>query len=122
MALIYAEGDCPLADERAKEAAEFLVAAYPNHSWWVDCRQGVLIIKHMEASGQRGQIGMLRHLSSLGADAAQRKKEVLRGAGELLERAYMPRGARTDDPVTKFDGDAAIQKHWHAPLIVPRFH
>lgn len=119
MALISVFGDNPLADERAKETAEFLTFAYPNHSWWVEVRQGVLVIKHLEASGARGLIGMLRHTSQLGADAKARKQEVIRAAGELLERAGLLRGARGDDPVTHLElDDSKMKKYWHAPRLL----
>ena len=117
MAVIAAFGDNPNADNMAKEAAEILVSAYPNHAWLVEVRQGVLIIKHAEASGMRGRIGMLRKVSQIAHDAQARKKELIRAAGELLERAGLKRGARTDDPVTNFETDTREQaKHWHRPV------
>ena len=123
MALILAFGDNPLADSQAKEACEVLVTAYPNHSWWVEVKQGVLIIKHLEASGRRGLIGMLRHLSDLSGDANARKKELVRAAGELLERAHLARGGRGEDPVTGLElDDAKMQKHWHVPLHQRTIH
>lgn len=119
MALIYCYGDSPLADDYAKEAAEVLVAAYPNHSWWIECKQGCLIIKHLEASGFRGSIGMLRHTAMLDHDAKARKKDYVMKAGEMLERAGLKRGARTDDPVTGFEfDDKATARHWHKPIYI----
>lgn len=122
MALIYCQGDSPLADAAAKEAAEVLVAAYPNHSWSVEVRQGLLIIKHGEASGYRGRIGMARHLAQLGNDANHRKKEVIRAAGELLERANLKRGGRTEDPVRHLEVDKHLRKHWHVPMHLRIIH
>jgi hypothetical protein len=115
MALIYSYGETPLDESFAKEAAEVLTAAYPNHGWWVECRQGVLIVKHFEASGYRGLVGMLRKVSQLSHDAAARKREIVRAAGELLERAYLPRGRRSDHPVTKMDLDAPLRRFWSPP-------
>lgn len=117
MALIYCYGDNPLADNCAKEAAENLVTAYPNHSWWVECKQGVLVIKHLEASGARGVIGMLRKMDALSHDARVRKDDILRAAGEMLERANMPRGPRNEDPVTSFElDDVKMKRFWTPPL------
>lgn len=116
MALITAIGDNPLDDAFAKRVAEILVPAYPNHSWWVECRQGVLIIKHLEASGVRGLIGMLRKLDGLPRDAKALHKEIVRAGGELLERANLARGPRTEDPVRSFDfDDKKMGKYWRAP-------
>jgi hypothetical protein len=104
-------------DAFAKRIAEILVPLYPNHSWWVECRQGCLIIKHLEASGARGLIGMLRKIDQLPADSTALKREIMRAGGELLERANLARGGRTDDPVTSFElDDKAHEKYWHAPL------
>lgn len=123
MALISAIGDNPLADACAKEAAEILVLAYPNHSWWVECKSGVLIIKHLEASGARGLIGMLRKMDQLSHDAGHRKKEIVLAAGELLERANLRRGARSDDPVLSFElDDKKLEKYWHAPHLLGTIH
>ena len=116
MALVIAIGDNKLDDAFAKEVAETLTMSYPNHGWWVECRGGVLIIKHIEASGARGLIGMLRKLNMLPTDTTALKKELVRAGGELLERANMKRGARTDDPVTSFElDDKAMEKYWHRP-------
>lgn len=123
MALISVIGDNPLADACAKEAAETLTTAYPNHSWWVECKSGVLVIKHLEASGARGLIGMLRKMDQLSHDAGRRKKEILLAAGELLERAGLLRGARTEDPVTHFElDDRKLSKYWHRPSLIQRIH
>ena len=123
MALIACIGDNPLDDAFAKRVAEILVPTYPNHSWWVECRQGVLIIKHMEASGARGLIGMLRKLDKLPQDSTALRKEIMRAGGELLERAHLARGARTEDPVEGFElDDAKMRKYWHAPMHQKLIH
>jgi hypothetical protein len=122
MALIACFGDNPLADAFAKEVAEVIVPMYPNHSWNIEVKQGVLIIKHMEASGARGLIGMLRHMDKLPRGRALRR-ELMRAAGEMLERARLRRGGRTDDPVTSFElDDKSLAKHWHAPFHQPLVH
>ena len=119
MALITAIGDNTLDDAFAKQVAEMLVPVYPNHAWWIECRSGVLIIKHLEASGARGLIGMLRKLDLLPRDATALKRELIRAAGELLERAGMARGARTEDPVTSFEmDDGKMDKYWKAPGMI----
>jgi len=116
MALAIAIGDNPLADSHAKEALEILTFAYPNHGWHVECKQGMLIIKHLEASGLRGLIGMCVRMSALSNDANRRKHSIKMKAGELLERANLARAARTDDPVRSFEfDDDSIRKYWHAP-------
>lgn len=116
MAIIYCFGDNKLADGHAKEAAEILSTAYPNHSWWVECKGGVLVIKHF---GISGTIGMLRHMAQLVGDANARKREIVRAAGELLERAGLPRRDYRGERVTHFEGDRKLVKHFH-PLVAPK--
>ena len=112
MAIVYCWGDTTLDDSYAKDAAESLTAAYPNHSWWVECRQGLLIIKHF---GISERIGMVRHTSSLNGSAAARKKEIARAAGELLERAGLPRGPYRGEVVQNFEaGDKRMTQQWLA--------
>lgn len=108
MALIYCDGDNKLAEGYAKQAAEALVEVYPNHSWWVECKGGALIIKHF---GISGLVGMVRHVSALDVSAKTFKKEIVMAAGELLERASLCRGAYTGEAVEHFDGEE-YTKHW----------
>lgn len=119
MALVAAIGDNNLADAFAKDVAEILSGTYPNHAWWIECKGGVLIIKHLEASGARGLIGMLRKMDLLPQDTTALKKELIQAAGELLERANLRRGARTDDPVTSFEmDDKKMEKYWKPPGMI----
>ena len=62
----------------AKQVAEDLHSAYPGHAWAVTVRGGAIIIK----------------------------QEVIRAGGEILERARLERGMRTDQAVTQVDGIA----------------
>ena len=112
MALIYCDGDNKLAEGWAKQAAEVLTLAYPNHSWWIDCRQGVLVIKHFGITGER--IGMVRHTSALSRDWRTFRTDITRAAGELLERAGKKRGSFDGSPTEFFEtGDAKTQRHWN---------
>lgn len=116
MALAIAIGDNKLDDAFAKSVLEILVPLYPNHGWFVECKGGVLIIKHLEASGARGLIGMLRKLDQLPKGGKAFRREIMRAGGELLERANLMRGPRGDDPVTSFDmDDKNMGKYWHTP-------
>ena len=108
MAIIYCYGENPLADATAKRAAEALTIAYPNHSWWVECKGGVLVIKHFDISDK---IGMVRKMAALSHDERVFKKDIIMAAGELLERVGLARGGRTDDPVVKIDAPKRIAKH-----------
>lgn len=123
MAIVYVDGDTPLSEEWAKQASEWLVEAYPNHSWWVECKGGVMIIKHFMLAGLRGTIGMVRHMSAMEHDVAKRKKDIINSAGELLERAHMKRGANDGTVPNVFELETEEQgKRFMAPFVVPVIH
>jgi len=89
----------------------------------VECRGGCLIIKHFEVSGLRGVVGMIRHLASFDHDVRVRKHDVVIAAGELLERAGLPRGARGEDPVVGLETDNAdTDRYWHKPWHMRTIH
>jgi len=123
MALIYVDGTTPLEEEMAKECATTLNSAYPNHSWWVECRGGCLIVKHFMLSGLRGTIGMVKHVNALDNDAKKRKQEIIRAGGELLERAKLARGAWQGDVPEDMELEGEeMRKKWHAPLPIDVIH
>jgi len=118
MGLAYIESADPANLPMAKEIIETLHAAYPNHSWWVRIDGGLVIIKHFSVSGT---CGMVRKYADIAHDAMVRKRSVIQAAGELLERANMPRGAYEAQHVVKFDGEKDVK--WQAPIIAqPEFH
>lgn len=119
MAIIYCYGENKIGEGYAKSAAEVLTTAYPNHSWWVECKGGALVIKHF---GISGLIGMVRHISSLDVSATTFKAEIIRAAGELLERANLRRGAYDGDEVKNFEADAKILKYWRRPFKIGVIH
>lgn len=116
MAIIYTYGETKLEESYAKWAAEILAVAYPNHAWRVECRGGALIVKHFDISGAQGSVGMVRHLRFLDHDARVAKEDIKRAAGELLERAGLPRGANDGAPVTNIELPSEAAKHWHPVL------
>jgi len=113
MAVVYIHGDSPINESFAKEVAEDLTLAYPNHSWWVEVKGGCIIVKHFMLSGMRGTIGMVRHLAALDGDAKKRKQSILTAGGELLERANLIRGAYTGEQIESMELEAGLAKYWH---------
>ena len=123
MAIIYVDGDTPGSEMLAKQIAEDLFEAYPNHSWWIEVKQGVIIIKHFMLSGMRGVIGMVRHLKDTDHDVAARKRDVIRGAGELLERANMARGAYDGSIPTEMELESEqMRRRFIAPSPIGIIH
>lgn len=79
----------------AKEMAEALHQAYPNHLWAVTCDgvQGVATIRNLALSGLWGYRLLLPKIYSM----SQFKAKVLRAGGEILERFGQRRGTANDD-------------------------
>ena len=111
VAIIYCFGENPNADSTAKSAAEALTRAYPNHSWWVECKGGILLIKHF---GISSKLGMLKHLSKMAGSARAFQREVVLAAGELLERAGLARRDYRGESVQHLEvDDPKLRKHFH---------
>lgn len=82
-------------DQRlAEEILRVLIEAYPGHEWFVLIRGGVIQVKNMAWSDTWG---MALHYRDVVHDAADRKKQLIRAAGEFLERANVIRGRRDYD-------------------------
>ena len=78
-----------------------LCAHYPGHDWFVLIRGGVVHVKVMSINDKWG---MCLHYSQIKADAQDRKRQLIRAAGEFLERANLARGRSQGEVVTKVEG------------------
>ena len=85
----------------AREIVNTCSTAYPGHDWFCLIRGGVIQVKLMEISPNWG---MVLHYSQVKGDAGARKKEVIRAAGEFLERANLARGYKRDEIVAHVEG------------------
>jgi hypothetical protein len=94
----------------AKEMLADLVHAYPGHAWFVAIKGGVVHVKDLDLNDKWG---MCLHYSQIKHDANDRKRDVLRAAGEFLERANVARGAkRAGQDVTSIEG---VPQKWMRP-------
>ena len=91
--------DEPMAEQMLAD----LCTAYPGHAWLVVIRGGIVHIKDLDLNDKWG---MALHFSQVKGDAKERKRDVLRAAGEFLERANIARGAKTEQIVTSIEGVA----------------
>jgi hypothetical protein len=90
------------ADEAmAGQMVHDLCAAYPGHGWFVVIRGGIVHVKDLDLNDKWG---MALHYSQIKGDANDRKRDVLRSAGEFLERARLKRGAKTAQTVRHIEG------------------
>ena len=91
--ILHVEGDTPLMMEEAKKVLMILWKAYPNHPWSVRVYSGGIFIKHLQFSTNWGMNLKSRTVEH---DARVMKTEIVRLAGEWLERCGMKRGAGED--------------------------
>lgn len=93
------------ADETmAIDAVRTLVDHYPGHDWHVLVKGGVM---HVKARNIHPQWGMCLHYTQLKDDATERKRSIVRAAGEFLERAHLKRGAANGERVQWVEGISA---------------
>ncbi len=85
----------------ARDIVNTLSTTYPGHGWFVLIRGGVVQIKNLDWSEG---YGMVIHYSQLKSDANVSKREVVKAAGEFLERARVKRGAKTEQEVASVEG------------------
>ena len=99
------------ADETmAKGMLADLVHAYPGHAWFVSIKGGIVHVKDLDLNDKWG---MCLHYGQIKGDANDRKRDVLRAAGEFLERANVARGAkRADQNVRSIEG---VAQKWMRP-------
>ena len=100
----------------AKEIAEILSLAYPNHSWHVRVDGGLVIIKNMNISESAS---MVRKYSEIAHDAGIRKRDVIMAAGEFLEAAHMRRGYFEGRAATQLEG--LPKGHRFKPVVPEAF-
>jgi hypothetical protein len=95
--------DCEHASDEAMagQMVSDLCLAYPGHGWFVVVKGGVVQVKDLDLSDKWG---MVLHYTQIKGDAQDRKRSLLRAAGEFLERANLRRGTKTDDVVTRVEG------------------
>lgn len=95
-----------------KEIAEYLAGAYPGYPWHVRIDGGLLIIKNMKISTTWA---MVRKYRDIAQDAGQRKRDVVRAAGEFLECAHMRRGIASGERASTLEG--RLDKKPFKPLL-----
>lgn len=91
--IVQADAKEMLDMDIAKHALETLTAHYPGHPWLARCDGGVLFIKNALLEGWKfgGACGYAIRLDNA-TDAKVLKTKIVRGGGELLERANRRRG------------------------------
>lgn len=112
--LLITEGDTRWQEDEAAGVLNLLCAAYPGHPWAVRAAGGVIFIRHLEMPN--GTWGMSVKFGAVNHDAAVLKREVIRMAGEWLERSGLKRGRSNEDEIVRVEG---ISDRWQKPETKP---
>lgn len=98
--IIYSEGATRMQEDEAKMILEALTIAYPCYPWGVRVYDGGAFIRHLDFPHNWGMNVKFRSVYS----ASSLKREVIRMAGEWLERARLKRGRANDDEIGRVEG------------------
>jgi hypothetical protein len=98
MTTLHTEGMTDAQESEAKSILEVLTFAYSGHPWSVRVYDGGFFIRHLDFPGTWG---MNHRSQSQTYSSSAMKRQIIRMAGEWLERADLVRG-RSDDTVAKF--------------------
>jgi hypothetical protein len=85
----------------AREALVTLCKHYPGHAWFVTIKGGVFFVKNLHMNEKWG---MCLHYSGIKGDANARARDLVRSAGEFLERANRARGRADGSKVRTIEG------------------
>lgn len=103
--ILYEEGATQAQHDEAHWILDALTVAYPGHPWAVrvygDDKGGGFFIRHLDFPANYGM--NCRHRTST-YSASSLKREVIKMAGEWLERANLARGRWNEDPIKRVEG------------------
>lgn len=100
--LLHSEGSTQALQSDADSVLEMLCIAYPGHPWAVRVDGGVIFIRHLANLGNN--YGMICKVNQVNHDAAVLKREVIKMAGEFLERAGLARARYQDQDIQRVEG------------------
>ena len=109
------ESATPLGHDIARDALAVLNKYYPRFVWFARADGGVLVLK----CNAIGNACMIRHLSDVQHDAGHFTRDIIRAAGEFLERAYLKRGEWNGEYAQKLDGGDAFR--WKPSLAMAAY-
>lgn len=100
--LLHSEGSTPALQSDADSILEILCLAYPGHPWAVRVDGGVIFIRHLASPAANW--GMNCKVRNVNHAAAVLKREIVKMAGEFLERAGLARGRYDDTEIQRVEG------------------
>lgn len=111
--IVYEEGATEWMRDMAHDILELLSIVYPSYPWAVrvygDEKGGGYFIRNLDFPAN---FGMNQPRAHMFASASEFRADVIRKAGELLERCNLVRGRNNDDPIKKMEG---VPDKWQPP-------
>lgn len=107
------ESKTVLGHDVSKKALVVLNRTYPGFMWYVRADGGLIIIK----CAALGNACMIRHIRHTDYDDNFFTKDIIRSAGEFLERGYIRRGKWDGVYAEKLDGGKAFRWKSVAALL-----
>lgn len=102
---MYEDGATPWMRHMAKDILEILDLIYPGHPWAVrvygDDKGGGYFIRHMDFPAN---FGMNQPNAHYFGSASEMRADVIRKAGELLERCNLARARWNEDSIKRMEG------------------
>jgi len=99
--ILHAEGMTDAQEAEAMDILETLCDGYPMHPWSVKVYDGGFFIRHLDFPINFG-MNCRTHTKIYSASAW--KRQIIRMAGEWLERANLKRGRWDETPIRRIDG------------------
>ena len=99
--ILYSEGATKAQEDEANGIINALTVAYPGYPWAVRVYDGGFFIRNLLFPKNWG---MNCKYSLVGYSASAMQQEVIRMAGEWLERANLKRGRHNGDEVVRLEG------------------
>ncbi|MFH1236653.1 MAG: hypothetical protein V1685_07045, partial [Parcubacteria group bacterium] len=99
--ILYNEGATKAQEDFAEEILTTLCDVYPGYPWAVRVYEGGFFIRHL---GYPPGWGMNCKHPSFGHSSFALKRQIIRHAGEWLERAKLKRGRANDDEPEYVEG------------------
>lgn len=100
--LMHSEGSTQALQSDADDVLEILSIAYPGHPWATRVDGGVIFIRHL--ANPNANYGMICKVNQVNHDTAVLKREIIKMAGEFLERAGLARGRYDDSEIQFVEG------------------
>lgn len=115
--ILFEEGDTRAQQDEAHQVLAVLCEVYPGHPWAVRVAGGIVFIRMLRDDGKLSGYGMNVKWHKVNHDAAVLRREIIRMAGEWLERAGLIRGRANGDEIIRVEGVPEKHQPYYKPPV-----